>query len=61
MRPRAQGGRPAAGSAMVDAGASLPPPVRDILGHSSVAITADVYSHPGRSLMSAASSCHTSF
>jgi site-specific recombinase XerD len=45
---------------MVDAGASLPP-VRDILGHSSVAITADVYSHPGRSLMSAASSCHTSF
>lgn len=37
--------RHAAGSAMVDAGASLPI-VRDILGHSSVAITGDIYSHP---------------
>lgn len=37
--------RHAAGSAMVDAGASLPT-VRDILGHSSVAITGDIYSHP---------------
>ncbi|MFM8857464.1 MAG: tyrosine-type recombinase/integrase [Actinomycetota bacterium] len=36
--------RHAAGSAMVDAGASLPV-VRDILGHSSVSITGDVYSH----------------
>lgn len=36
--------RHAAGSAMVDAGHSLPV-VRDILGHSSVAITGDVYSH----------------
>lgn len=30
---------------MVDARASLPT-VRDILGHSSVAITGDLYSHP---------------
>jgi integrase len=37
--------RHAAGSAMVDAGFSLPT-VRDILGHSSVQITGDIYSHP---------------
>ena len=37
--------RHAAGSAMVAAGASLPT-VRDILGHWSVAITGDIYSHP---------------
>jgi integrase len=30
---------------MVDAGFSLPT-VRDILGHSSVSITGDIYSHP---------------
>lgn len=37
--------RHAAGSAMVAAGHSLPT-VRDILGHSSVSITGDIYSHP---------------
>ncbi len=37
--------RHAAGSAMVDAGYSLPT-VRDLLGHSSVSITGDIYTHP---------------
>lgn len=45
--------RHAAGSAMVDAGYSLPT-VRDILGHSSVAITGDIYSHPPKASARAA-------
>ena len=45
--------RHAAGSAMVEAGHSLPT-VRDILGHSSVQITGDIYSHPGSAASRAA-------
>lgn len=37
--------RHAAGSAAANAGFSLPT-VQDIRGHSSVAITGDIYSHP---------------
>lgn len=45
--------RHAAGSAMVEAGFSLPT-VRDILGHSSVQITGDIYSHPSEAAARAA-------